>query len=350
MRTRRRTSWWSPVTVLALLLALLTLPGAGGTAEAATLYTVPPVSGTLTPYNVSGVYVSGVSSGGYMAGQLQVAYSREVRGTAVFGAGPYYCAQGNASQALYGCMDNVYPTYLGTLEADASAWSSYGWIDPIGNLSGRPVYVYHGGNDTTVKTSVSNDGVGFYRYFGANVTYDSASAAGHGWVTPYGTVGCTATGSPYLNNCGTDPENALLRKLFGTVTAPNTGPLTGKLIKFGQDAHAVNGWANGLSMGSSGFSYVPSACSSGQSCRLMVALHGCQQGYSAIGTAFVDRANLNQYADTNHMIVLYPQATATGANPNGCWDWWGYLGASNYPIHGGAQIETIMNMVNALGG
>ena len=45
------------------------------------------------------------------------------------------------------------------------------------------------------------------------------------------------------------------------------------------------------------------------------------------------------------------QRVGTGAgNPYGCWDWWAYLGATNYPIQGGAQIETIMNMVNALGG
>jgi hypothetical protein len=28
----------------------------------------------------------------------------------------------------------------------------------------------------------------------------------------------------------------------------------------------------------------------------------------------------------------------------------GYLGYSNYPIHGGLQLETIMNMVRTLGG
>jgi Poly(3-hydroxybutyrate) depolymerase len=211
------------------------------------------------------------------------------------------------------------------------------------------VYVYHGGNDTAVKSSISNDGVSFYNHFGASVTYDSGSAAGHAWVTPYGPNSCTVTQSPYLNNCGTDPENALLNKLFGSAASPNTGPLTGQLIKFSQDAYAVNGWANGLSMGGSGFAYVPSACASA-SCRLMVTLHGCKQGYDTLGTAFVDRANLDQYADTNNMIVLYPQATPSGVNPNGCWDWWGYLGATNYPIHGGYQIETIMNMVNALGG
>lgn len=347
MRTQRRNAWWSPATVLAVLVALL-VPG--GTAQAATLYTVSPVAGSLPRLSISGVYVAGVSSGGYMAGQLQVAYSRTIKGTAVFAAGPYYCAQNSSAQALNGCTDNTYPTYLATLEADASTWSSYGWIDPVADLANRPVYVYHGSNDTTLKTSVSNAQVSFYQHFGANVTYDSGSAAGHAWVTPYGTGACTVTASPYLNNCGTDPQNAMLRKLLGSAVSPNTGPLTGRLIQFDQDTHAVNGWAAGLSMGGSGFAYIPSSCSSGTTCRLMVALHGCGQGYDTIGTDFVDRANLNQYADTNKMVVLYPQATDSGVNPYGCWDWWGYLGSTNYPIQGGAQIETIMNMVSALGG
>jgi poly(3-hydroxybutyrate) depolymerase len=319
-------------------------------ANAATLYTVPPTPGDLSRHIVSGVYVAGVSSGGYMAGQLQVAYSRTIKGTAVFGAGPYYCAQNNAAQALYGCGDTLYPDHLPTLEADASLWSSYGWTDPVSNLAGRPVYAFHGGNDTTVKAPVSDDGVAFYRHFGANVTYDDTSAAGHGWVTPYGTLGCTATASPYLDNCGTDPQNSLLRTLFGSVAAPNTGPLTGTLVAFGQDGYAVGGRAGALSMDSTGFAYVPAACAPGQACRLMVALHGCAQGRSDVGTAFVDRANLDQYADTNHMIVLYPQAVPSAANPYGCWDWWGYLGATDYPIKGGAQVETLMNMVHALGG
>lgn len=63
---------------------------------------------------------------------------------------------------------------------------------------------------------------------------------------------------------------------------------------------------------------MPASCPAGQTCRLMVALHGCQQ-HDAIGIQFIDDTNLDQYADTN-MIVLYPQATA--ANPNGCWAWW----------------------------
>lgn len=318
-------------------------------AQAAEPHTKTPESGSLTAYNVSQVYVTGVSSGGYMATQLHVAYSGRIRGAGIIAAGPYYCAQNNVYQALNGCMDNIWPTYLGTLQSYTRTWASYGWIDPVGNLSGRPIWVFHGRNDSTLKQSVSDDLVRYYQHFGASVQYDSGSAAGHAWVTPYGTNSCSATAAPYLNNCGTDPQNAMLRKLFGSVNAPNTGPLTGRLIRFNQNTHAVGGYANALSMDTYGFVYVPASCAAGQSCRLLVALHGCGQGYSAIGTAFVDRANLNQYADTNNTIVLYPQARATTVNPNGCWDWWGYLG-TNYPIQGGAQLETIMNMVRRLDG
>ena len=339
--------------VRAATLASVTLVLAVSTAtaaHAATPYTKTPVSGTLATYRVSTVYVAGVSSGGYMATQMQVAYSGRIKGAAIFAAGPYYCAQYNASQALYGCMDNIWPTHLANLESYTRTWASYGWIDGTGNLSGQPVYAFHGNSDSTIKKSVNDDLVRYYQYFGASVQYNSDSSAGHGWVTPYGTVSCSSTASPFLNNCGTDPQNAMLQKLYGTVNSPNTGPLGGTLIQFSQNTFATNGYANGLSMGASGFTYVPAPCAAGQTCRLLVALHGCKQGYGAVGTAFVDRADLNQYADTNNTIVLYPQAIATGVNPNGCWDWWGYLGGTNYPIKGGAQLETIMNMVRRLDG
>ena len=87
-------------------------------------------------------------------------------------------------------------------------------------------------------------------------------------------------------------------------------------------------------MDSSGFAYVPSACAAGQTCRLLVALHGCLQGYSKVGTAFVDRANLNQYADTNRFDRPLPAGHPSGVNPNGCWDWWGYLGRDELPDQG----------------
>ena len=44
----------------------------------------------------------------------------------------------------------------------------------------------------------------------------------------------------------------------------------------------------------------------------------------------------NEVAELNNIIVIYPQATSNflDSNPNGCWDWWGYLdslfGTSEY--------------------
>ena len=91
-----------------------------------------------------------------------------------------------------------------------------------------------------------------------------------------------------------------------------------------------------------------------------MALHGCRQGqsFSALslpfapigapfGRTFIDHAGYNRWADTNDIIVLYPQAVATLMNPQGCWDWWGYDG-SNYAVKAGHQIAAIRAMVDRL--
>ncbi|MEU5941728.1 hypothetical protein ABZ807_21650 [Micromonospora sp. NPDC047548] len=116
-------------TTTALAAVLLLMLAAASPAQAATPSTKAPVSGSLRAYNVSGVYVAGVSSGGYLATQLHVAYSSRIRGAAIFAAGPYYCAQHNVAQALYGCGDNLYPTNVSALQTYTRTWASYGLWD-----------------------------------------------------------------------------------------------------------------------------------------------------------------------------------------------------------------------------
>jgi hypothetical protein len=81
----------------------------------------------------------------------------------------------------------------------------------------------------------------------------------------------------------------------------------------------------------------------------MVTLHGCYQYFGLVGNAMMDKAYLNEYADTNNMIVLYPQATTMAGNPRGCWDWWGYQ-SPDYAVRTGPQMTAIMAMVAALAG
>jgi poly(3-hydroxybutyrate) depolymerase len=310
-----------------------------------------PAAAALPSYNISTRYVAGVSSGGYMANQLHVAYSGTFAGAGIFTAGPYDCAQGDslAITAQLACMNTLMPRKTPAyLEQETRDRAAAGTVDPVANLSGDPVYLYHGTSDSTVKQAVNDDLATYYRDLGADVLYNKTTAAGHAWVSPLGPNSCSLTASPYINKCGNDPEREMLGKLFGTVNAPAATP-AGKLVQFDQNAYAPGGNAKAISMDARGFVYVPSKCESGSACRLIVALHGCQQYYGTIGDAFIKKAYLNEYADTNDTIVLYPQATTATGNPNGCWNWWGYGGDARYAQHGGKQIEAVMAMTRALG-
>lgn len=107
-------------------------------------------------------------------------------------------------------------------------------------------------------------------------------------------------------------------------------------------------------MADTGYVYVPSMCADNStSCDLVVVLHGCQQASSIIGLDLLQQAHINEYADTNGLIVLYPQTIALTLgvvyNPKACWDWWGYLAADElYSVKGGYQIEVLKAMIDAI--
>ena len=80
----------------ALLFAVLACLGACSPGSGDPLPRLDILPGSLT--------VSGVSAGGYMATQYQVAYSKDVTGAGVVGAGPWLCAQGIVTRALKDCL------------------------------------------------------------------------------------------------------------------------------------------------------------------------------------------------------------------------------------------------------
>jgi poly(3-hydroxybutyrate) depolymerase len=99
-------------------------------------------------------------------------------------------------------------------------------------------------------------------------------------------------------------------------------------------------------MGATGWAYVPQACRSGSvRCKLHVVFHGCQQNATLVGDKYVRNTGYNRWADTNQMVVLYPQ-TSTQAT-NSCWDWWGYDSA-NYARKSGPQMAAVKAMVDQL--
>jgi poly(3-hydroxybutyrate) depolymerase len=93
--------------------------------------------------------------------------------------------------------------------------------------------------------------------------------------------------------------------------------------------------------------YVPKACSEAPGCRVHVALHGCQQARETVGDVLAKQSGLTELADTNRLIVLFPQVAASQVNPQGCWDWWGYTGL-DYLGKDAPQIAAIWAMVEQL--
>jgi len=295
--------------------------------------------------------VSGVSSGGYMAVQVHVAHSSRVTGIGAVAAGPYYCAQGSLWTALNHCMSPGAWSPLPrpeTLKGHADRFVRDKLVDPAGNLASARVWLFAGMRDRTVEPEVVSALEAFYRLFNAKPVLVKDKPAGHGMVTESAGNACGATEPPFINDCDYDAAGELLRHLLGSLLPP-AAKAEGRLVQFDQKVFAENN-AYAISMADEGYAYVPLACGA-QACKVHVAFHGCRQGAETIGERFVREAGFNRWADTNRLIVLYPQAIARYwwvYNPRGCWDWWGYTG-SRYATKEGAQIRAVMGMVERLG-
>jgi len=144
-----------------------------------------------------------------------------------------------------------------------------------------------------------------------------------------------------------DSEQVWMSEFFGNLKPKNTGTLSGSVIAFDQNEFAPSDDAAGIGMDTTGYAFVPQSCAEGKtSCSLVLALHGCNQYYGAVGSAFIDDAGINQWADTNNIVVLYPQTIMSIANPEGCWDWWGFQNDPDYAQKSGPQMQALYLMVN----
>jgi poly(3-hydroxybutyrate) depolymerase len=288
--------------------------------------------------------VSGLSSGAYMAVQMHVAYSATFHtGAGIVAGGPYYCAQDSLATAEGPCMAHTSSIPVASLVATTRSWASAGAIDPVANLASSRLYLYSGTQDQTVVQAVMNDLKTYYASFvpAAGIAYKNTLASGHAMITDDYGGSCATTATPFVDDCGFDLAGAILQQLYGTLAARNAGALSGNFVQFDQTA-----FVRGHGMATTGWLYVPADCAAGATCRLHVAFHGCLQNAGDVGEQFVRDTGYNRWADTNHIVVLYPQTgAATTANPNACWDWWGYDSA-NYAQRSGPQMAAVKAMVD----
>lgn len=291
------------------------------------------------------ITVSGISAGSYMAGQLHVAHSSIFRGAGLLAGGPYWCAAGSIKKGLGPCMNggDVNPDELHTYARDQDAAGS---IDSLANLADDAVWIFHGTHDTIVNKDVPIAAASFYEQFlpPENITVIADTEAPHGMPTIEIGAECDTVVSPFLNACDYDAAGEILRNLSGDLRARTTA--TGALLSIPQPG------ADDADMLDAALLYVPTSCNDGESCGIHVAFHGCQQSVEFIGDAFAAGAGYNEWAESNSLLVLYPQVASSKIaplNPLGCWDWWGYTG-DNYATQSGPQIAVVKATLDSLAG
>ncbi|MBK0393782.1 prolyl oligopeptidase family serine peptidase [Ramlibacter algicola] len=352
-----------------LLVAVLATITAPMTAAAAPPEPGPAPVVRLQRYQIdpAKIFVAGISSGGFAAVQMHVAHSSTFKGAAVYAGGVYWCAgAGGVATALTNCGGQTLPTgqasYVSTLAQSQTyleTQSALGTIDPMSNLRGQPVYLWSGTQDATVHPLEMADLNAEYLRYGAKVRFDNTFPAAHGWESPDGELACGTAGSPFMVRClqqdGSpyDSVKTWLTMFLGSLSPRNNGKLQGSLMAFDQTEF---GAGPNVSLAPTGSVFVPKSCAMGKTCGMVLALHGCKQQAALVGDKWVTQAGINEWADTNGLVVLYPDTVATSApdptNPNACFDWWGYSNQldPDYALKSGAQMQVLYSMVQRVAG
>ena len=297
--------------------------------------------------NTDNITVSGLSSGGYMANQYHIAHSDKVSGAAIISAGPYYCARNDITIALGACVDKSDEMPLDAFSSQAESWASQGKIAPLTNLSQDRVWLLHGTRDQRVAESVTGSLYQQYQSWitGGEVEYVNDKPFGHLLPTMDKGVSCDSSASPYIGDCDYDAAGKALSFLLGELNAP-AQTLSGEVVSF--DQQEIGG-KNAETLAREGFAYLPESCKRGEACQVHVSFHGCNQYADEIGKAYVDNSGFNRWADSNNLVVIYPQTKKSlfmPLNPQGCWDWWGYTGG-DYATRDGAQIQAVEAFINS---
>lgn len=347
-------------TAVAALLLLAPLPVA---AQSAAQIKLSDLKLKIDPAQTT---VSGISSGAYMAGQFQVAYSGLVKAAGLVAGGPYDCAEvstggvATAIVALKRCMDVAMGAPdVDALVANAKAREKAKEIDLLSNMAQSKIYLFNGDGDVTVKRPVADATEQFYRALGvteANLSYVKLPKAAHAYITDGYGAACDfipkeGEKSEYINNCQYDQAGAIVRFFYADARTPNAPAAARQPQLFNQAPFVGDTSRSG--MAKTGYIYVPEACEGGQqTCRIHIAFHGCQMASNLIGDHFAVNAGYNRWADVNNIVVLYPQidgAAKPTSNPKACWDWFGYTGY-DFARKSGFQMTAVRKMIGALAG
>lgn len=337
----------SALRVATLHLSALALLSTQAIAEEA----IEPLSIEKLNLDIEHITVSGLSSGGFMATQMHFAHSDWVNGAGMIAAGPYNCARGSLKTALGECIGEAKASLpMEALNSDIKSWESQNKIAPLKNLHDSKVWILGGTLDEKIGVSLVSELAKQYQQHvkAENIKTLLTKPFAHHFPTQNQGSNCKTSESPFIGQCAYDAAGELLAHLYGKLQAPVNAQDT-NVKRF--DASRIAEVAE-ASIAEEAYLYVPSACQSGESCQLHVSFHGCNQNHQAVGLDYVTKTGLNRWAESNRLVVFYPQTQSSNMmpfNPQGCWDWWGYTD-ENYATAQGTQVQAVRALVNAIAG
>jgi poly(3-hydroxybutyrate) depolymerase len=384
----------------------------------ATLAIAAHSAGPLPRLNIApaSLTISGISSGADLAAHFAVAYSDITSGAAIFAGEPWLCAvtrfpgepvftcaaaeakigspgpgcaglptgfapcegcgsDGNTTVLYDHCKSRgpgALPLYLDvpTLAGAAAAAARADLIAPLAGLSAMRTYLYRGALDSCYLDGAVNFTAAFFSAFAADpasqVVFVANVPSGHctptidPWV-PRASCGHGAGAPPAVENCDYDGAGAAFAHMYGALAPPPShacgADCAARALPFNQTLYQAGVWA---ALGSTGYVYVPAACAGGAACRLHVALHGCGMSMynPKMNTSYVLHAGFNPWAESNGIVVLYPQgggyeesgtAAPTPQLGAGCFDGYGQT-SPDFAWRSAPQLATLRAMVAALAG
>jgi len=221
-------------------------------------------------------------------------------------------------------------------------FAKQGKIDDTSNLRKSKVFLFSGKKDTVVNPQVMEKCRQYYSHYvdTANIKTEFTLSAEHTFPTEnYGNA-CTMRASPYIGKCSYDGAGTVLNWLYGGLK-PKTTALDSN-IKSIKQKHATG-------LAATAYYYLPTGCANNKTaCSLHVAFHGCVQDTKTIQDKYYTKTGYNEWAESNNIIILYPQAESVILkNPNACFDWWGY-GSSNYAVKDAPQMDSVWDMIKSI--
>ncbi|MEN0058897.1 MAG: hypothetical protein AAGB31_08685 [Bdellovibrio sp.] len=254
-------------------------------------------------------------------------------------------------------------------------------IAPLTNISKQRVLIYQGENDVVVKKTAAFKLQEFYARMGVPDSQVKVifKPGNHNFPSDgdYG-ISCADAKVPYVARCNFDLAGDILQHTLGR-TLERSSFQTKNLYRVQQKEAPV-------SIAPSGYLYANEFClNNPQECDLHVALHGCQMAddydqnfqnfYSAkirltriLGISsyelnarvpimgaqnFARYSGYASYAEPekNHLMIYFPQTQITAenypANPNGCWDWYGWTGEA-YATNQGVETSWLMHQIQSV--